>query len=298
MYSLRQILTVTALNYRRWRKNPRIIFVFSIAAILCFLLSDKLVHFAVDNGSPMQILEPFIWTFGDHTSVFLVSLPLVLLFADIPFLGAALPFYLCRINRTKWLIGQYLYILSATVLYLCFILVSTSAFCARISFAGNKWSETAALLAYSGAGKAMSVPALPKIMELSTPLQSTGSVILLMLLYMLLLISLMMLVTICSTPYLGMIATLVFHVFGYIANPDLFRTIFRLNDQQTYIANLIAAWISPLQHATYNMHNFGYDRLPLLWQSYILFVVFTLLFVFLIQRNIKKYSFPFVREEH
>ena len=38
-----------------------------------------------------------------------------------------------------------------------------------------------------------------------------------------------------------------------------------------YRANLIAAWLSPLQHATYIMHNFGYDRLPTIGQTHLIF---------------------------
>lgn len=292
-----QVLTVTALNYRKWQKNPRVIIVFALTAILCYLLTDKLVQFAQSNDMPMQIFEPFIWTFGDHKSVFLCSIPLVLLFADIPFLGSALPFYLYRINRTKWIIGQYVYIISGTTLYMLFVLITTTALCARSGYGGNKWSSTAAMLAYSGAGKSLSVPVMAKIMEMSSPYQSTVRVFILMLLYMLLLMSLMMMVTIRISPQYGLTATIVFHIFGYIASPEFFTTLLKLNENQIYIANLVAAWLSPLQHATYYMHNFGFDKLPQLWHSYLIFGTGTLIIGLLLHQGAKKYSFHFFQEE-
>ena len=44
--------------------------------------------------SSMQALEPFIWTFGDATSILLCSLLLILLFLDLPKLSPFTPYML------------------------------------------------------------------------------------------------------------------------------------------------------------------------------------------------------------
>ena len=79
-------LNVAAYNFRLWKKNPRVIIAFSLAFILCFLLSDKVVRFADANDTVMQVFEPFIWTFSDSNSILLASLLLIFLFADMPFI--------------------------------------------------------------------------------------------------------------------------------------------------------------------------------------------------------------------
>lgn len=66
---IRQAFSVAGYNFRQWNKNPRIAIAFSLAFILCFLLSDKIVTFADQYQTTMQILEPFIWTFGDSNSI-------------------------------------------------------------------------------------------------------------------------------------------------------------------------------------------------------------------------------------
>ena len=152
---LKQIMAVTKYNFRQWHRNPRIVITFCLAFVLCFLLSDKAVKFAKEYDTTMQLVEAFVWTFGDSNSILLSSLLLLLLFADMPFISAGTPFYLMRIDRKTWLAGQALYIVLATFLYLAFILVSTSLVCMRQSFIGNMWSETAAILGYSGAGRAV-----------------------------------------------------------------------------------------------------------------------------------------------
>ena len=45
--------------------------------------------FAIEQGRTLQIFEPFVWVFGDGISILLISLILILLFADMPFLDGA-----------------------------------------------------------------------------------------------------------------------------------------------------------------------------------------------------------------
>ena len=52
-----------------------------------------------------------------------------------------------------------------------------------------------------------------------------------------------------------------------------------------------AAWLSPLQHATYTMHNFGYDLLPRLHVSYLILGGLTVLLMAL--AAIKMHTFQF-----
>ena len=65
----------------------------------------------------LQVFEPFIWTYGDASSVMLSSLLLILLFADMPFISQATPYWLVRTKRKIWLAGQIIYVILATVIY-------------------------------------------------------------------------------------------------------------------------------------------------------------------------------------
>lgn len=101
MYKLRQILLTAFANFRRWKKNPQIILAFCLAFIVSFLLSDKVLVFAKEHDTILQMAEPFIWTFGDAQSVLIISLLLLLLFADMPNLEMMSRFFWCG------LIGRY-----------------------------------------------------------------------------------------------------------------------------------------------------------------------------------------------
>ena len=293
MDKLRQIKTVAAYNFRTWHKNPRVFVTFALAFILCFLLSNKAVKFAKAYDATMQIVEAFVWTFGDGTSILLASLLLVLLFVDMPFLGAGVPYYLSRIKRSTWLLGQAFYVFSATALYMLFILVSTSVVTMSNSFVGNMWSKTAAILGYSGVGQKVALPALVKTLELSTPYQCMATIFLLMLLYTLLMVSVMLLVNIKKGQFWGVASVFSFSLFGFLVNPQTIGAFVTLPESQMYKANLIAAWISPLQHATFHMHNFGFDQLPRLWISYAVFMVLIVLCLFFCLVSIRRYNFNF-----
>ena len=297
LYGLSQVAAVVRYNFRMWRGNVRIVLTFALAFILCFLLSDKAASFAYDMGTAMQAFEPFVWTFGDANSVLLISLLLVLLFADIPFLGAGVPYYLVRMKRSTWAWGQLVYLILATLIYMVFILIATTLICMQNSFIGNMWSETAAILGYSGAGKAVALPALVKTLEMSRPYQCAETIFLLMLLYTLVLALLMLLFKLLRGKSAGVVAAFGFSLYGLLLNPQLIKQMFNLPDELMYKANVAVGWLSPLNQATYHMHNFGYDLLPRLWQTYGIFAALIILLMIGILLAIRKYNFMFLGTE-
>ena len=44
---------------------------FILAAILCLMLSDQIISHAIKYETILQVFEPFIWTYGDASSVML-----------------------------------------------------------------------------------------------------------------------------------------------------------------------------------------------------------------------------------
>jgi hypothetical protein len=297
MNTVKQIVAVVRYNFLHWHRNPRILITFGLAFVLSFLLSDKAVQFAIAHNTTMQIWEAFIWTFGDSGSILLVSLLLILLFADMPLLSSGTPFFLMRINRSKWVTGQLVYTVLATTLFLLFVLVSTVAVCVRQSYIGNIWSETAAILGYSGAGEAIALPALVKTLEMSFPRQCMISIFSLMLCYTIVMVFIMMIFNLWKGHAAGIISGFSFSVYGFLLQPSTIDAIFQLPDGLYYKANVAVGWLSPLNHATYHMHNFGYDLLPRMWQSFTLFGVMIVLGFLLALLAIRKYNFVFTGTE-
>lgn len=290
---LRMIFVTAFYNFRQWKGNGRVICAFLFAFILCFLLTGKLVAFAEQQETSMQLVEAFIWTFGDSNSILLASVLLLLLFGDMPFVTTATPFFLARESRKLWILGQIVYTFLATSLYLLFILVSTCVLCIKYSFVGNRWSETAAMLAYSDAGKEIALPATVKTLEMSRPYYAMLCIFLLMLLYALVLVFILLFFNIWKGQLAGVISALAFSVYGLLLNPENIQKLLLLPDAFFYKVKVWVGWLSPLNHATYSMHDFGYDNLPSLYQTVLLFIVLLALLVLFSVRAMQRYSFQF-----
>ena len=117
-------------------------------------------------------------------------------------------------------------------------------------------------------------------------------------LYETLVMALIMLLMNLKKGYMGgVISVFVFSLYGFLLNPETIKTIFHLPDALMYKANVAVGWLSPLNHATYHMHNFGYDLLPRLWQTYLIFGILIILIFFLLLRAARNYSFHFLGTE-
>lgn len=296
MSKARKVVLVAFANFRRWRRNPQIILAFCLAFVLCFLLSDKAVRFSEKHDTLMQIAEPFIWTFGDAISVLVISLVLLLVFSNMPNLGNEVPLFLIRVNRKIWMLGQILYLVLATLVFMVFILLSTCALAAGRAYPANFWSNTAAILGYSSIGSELYIPSFVKVMELSFPYECMLHIFGLMLGYAVLMASLILYLNLWRENG-GMIGGIIFSGLGVVLNPDLIAEWLGIPMERMREANILFGWISPLNHATYYMHNFGYDNLPKLWASYVFFGVGSLLLFGLSMLRMKKYAFHFTGTE-
>lgn len=293
---IRQILLLTAVNFRRWRRSPQIWLAFGLGFVACFLLTNKTVAFAEEHQTVMQIFEPFIWTFGDAKSILLISLCLLLLFADMPQLGAEVPLMLVRTTRRRWMAAQILYLLLATFVFTVFLLCASCILCAQYGYPANIWSETAAILSYSPIGQKIAVPTFVKVLELTYPYPCAVRIFLLMLGYSMTLSALMFLGNLLHEQ-LGMVFGIVFSGFGLFLDPSIISEWFHLSVYQSRTANILFGWLSPLNHATYYMHNFGYDNLPRLRTSYLIFAAAACIIFVLAFLRSKKYAFCFTGTE-
>lgn len=288
-----RVLSATGYDFRRWRGNLRVVFTFLLMIVLCFFLSGKVTRFSEMNSSVLQIAEPFIWTFDDANAIMLASMLLILMLGDMPFLGADTPYFLSRMSRREWLTGQVVYIAACALLYCAAVLTVTSLLCMRTSFIGNKWSPTAAMLGFTSAGDAIAVPAFVRTMETTTPYRCMSVIFCLMTCYTLVLVMLMLFMSIRFGKTAAVTSAFGLSLYGYLMNPQLIKTVFNIPESRMYRANLIFGWLSPLNHASYHMHNFGYDKLPAIWQSILIMLGLCVILYLGSLRAIKRYNFNF-----
>ena len=292
MFKVRQIFYIVCSNFRKWHKNPQIILCFLLAFIFCYLLSDKVMQFAQEHGTYLQGTEAFIWTFGDSQSVLAISILLLLLFSGVPNLSNEVPYLMIRTDRSVWMLGQIAYLILAAFCFMLFILASTVFLSASRAFPANLWSDTAAILGYSKMGEGLAVPAFVKVLELTTPYQCSIHIFLLMTGYTVTMAGVILFLNLCRNNG-GMVGGIIYSVYGLMMNPDIVAEWFGISMERIQIANILSGWISPLNHATYYMHSFGYDNLPKFWQSYLFYLIASSLLFAGSLYKIRNYQFRF-----
>ncbi len=76
---MKQTLGIVRYNFFGFFRNPKVIFTFFLEFVLSFLLTGRIMVVMDNYNTPVQAIEPFLWTFGDGTAVLLSSM--LLLFA-------------------------------------------------------------------------------------------------------------------------------------------------------------------------------------------------------------------------
>ncbi len=268
MYSLKNALVCTGWNLYSLRKNPRFYMSLFLGFVLCWMLTDKTMALARTYHTNVQVFEPFIWCFADGDSILYASLVLMLLLAEFPRLDTPASYLICRANRLPWLIGQVLTVLVITLGYCLFLLLSSMALCGGYAIFQNTWSDTATLLSFAPNSFDAAFAVTRKTVKLTLPYTCVIQIFLLLFFYVLLLSLVQLAATVFKSKKTGVGIALLIGLTGFVLTPERFVTWLSLPTEFRYYANLLAAWLSPLQHATYTMHNFGYDLLPRVGVSY------------------------------
>lgn len=277
MFNFKKTLNCTLWNLRMLRKNPRLMLSITMGLLICFLLTEKVITLSREFMTDIQIFEPFIWCFADSDSILFASLALTLLLSQIPQLDAPAAALVFRSGRMNWLVGQLLTALIVSFGYVLFLLLCSVALTIGNAFYTNTWSDTATLLSFSPASFEVALTVVRKTVKLTTPHACTANIFWLMAQYTLLLTMLNLTVSLRYGKKAGVSAVIILSLFAYLLTPERFMVWFQFDNNIRYYANLFAAWFSPLQQATYPMHNFGYDKLPAVTQTHLIFSAINLL---------------------
>lgn len=286
---VRQIAAIVKFNFFGFFKSPKVILTFLLGIVLSFLLSEKVMTVTNHFHTSTQAAEPFIWTFGDAGAVLCSVLLLLFIFSDLPKLSDVSLFYLMRTTKKRWLAAQLIYLVSATGIYMAFMMAVTCILCAKNSFAGNMWSKTAALLGYSELGKQMQIPSAVRVMESIQPYECALQVLALMFGYALTMGFLILLFNMAFGKKYGILAGLFYSLYGFLTDPEIIGKLLGMESFEMYRIRVAVGWLSPLSHAVYGRHSFGYDNLPTVGQSLCVFGCLMLVLIVLCFLTLKRF---------
>ena len=132
-------------HFLSWRSNDRILILFGLTALLICFYIGRLPFYGMRTGQDNTLfLLPFLFTISFNANGSLKVLLLfavILLFSEAPFLNSQKIYLIIRSRRKAWWIGECLYIASASMLYMLFLVLLTMLL-ALPNATWNGWGET------------------------------------------------------------------------------------------------------------------------------------------------------------
>ncbi len=141
-FKLRGIWQIAKAEYIRFVTDPRIIMVAMLMLVMANLVIQPLMEHADKYGAPINALEPFIAVANSGIFSMFIPAVFIILASDYPDIGPKTLFFIQRIGRVRWLLGEILSIVMVIVSYLASLLVFCSIYTIRNNFFGSDWSDS------------------------------------------------------------------------------------------------------------------------------------------------------------
>ena len=155
------------------------------------------------------------------------------------------------------------------------------------------WSDTATVVSFAPEQFEVALTVIRKTVKLTVPYDCAGIIFFLLMQYVLFLTLLNLAVSLRFGKRAGMTAVIAVSFGAYLLTPDQWMNWLHIPPQLEYMANTLAAWVSPLSHASYSMHSFGYGGFPSVLQSHAVFGCLNLGLLLLSYGTAKNMEFSF-----
>lgn len=118
-----------------------------IVAVLLIFINNFAVSPLTNNaelmGEPLNILEPFIAVANSEILILIIPIVFLTLIADYPKVDTNTVFYIVRIGRANWFVGQILKLVFMIISYLAVVFLGTVLPMLSKGFWYNGWSNVA-----------------------------------------------------------------------------------------------------------------------------------------------------------
>ena len=267
--SIRKVMVTAKTEYIKWICNERMI----LLIVMYFYIQDTVVHPLLEHSqimnSPINILEPFIAALNSEAMIIIIPALFLALFSDFPRMDGNTLFFLQRIGKLNWIIGEVVFAVYAIISYITIIFLFTVIPVFTKGFWLNGWSLVVTQFAKQYPEQSQSFACLlikSNIYNQVSPFYAAIVSTSLMMLYLLIISLIMLLFNSFKKKIFGILM-----VSGVIA---IGSTLF--------IQDIKIMWAFPVAHTAIKSHFtkfFSYGAVPM-WASFVyLFVIIAILTV-------------------
>ena len=141
--NLRQCFSCARTEYIKWILDARMIILGVLLIFIYNFAIEPLLQNSELMNEPLNVFEPFIAVSNSGTILLIIPLVFLTLIADFPKIDTNTVFYIIRVGRLNWLIGQVIKLVMMAVSYLFVIFVGATVPMITRGFISNEWSLVA-----------------------------------------------------------------------------------------------------------------------------------------------------------
>jgi hypothetical protein len=137
---LHNIFFVAKSEYVKWLFNPKFLLITMVILPLRELVVLPIMNAAAQMEQPLNFLEISIATLSSDAGMLLLVFCYMLLMISFPSVNGNTYFYLSRMGRRNWVLGELLFQIFSAVTYCLVIMALTIVQALSISYLDNGWS--------------------------------------------------------------------------------------------------------------------------------------------------------------
>lgn len=137
---IESIFLVARSEYVKWLGNPRFLLVIAASVPVHELIVRPMASAAGEMGQPLNMLETSIAVANSGFALLLFPLIYLVLIAPFPTADENMLYYIARMGRRNWILGEILFQFLSVISYCILIIGVTVVQTVNISFLDNGWS--------------------------------------------------------------------------------------------------------------------------------------------------------------
>ena len=140
MINIKNIALVARSEYVRWMFNPKMLLLVVVFLIMRDSVFIPMISASNEMDSPINLLEPCIAMINSWVGLMLFVLGYMFLISSFPTADTNMLFYISRMGRRNWILGEILFQIMSTITYSILITFITVVQIVNKSFFSNGWS--------------------------------------------------------------------------------------------------------------------------------------------------------------
>ena len=279
------VFRVAKNEYIKWISNPKLIILLVLLIFAYDYVILELTTAADKMGEKLQIFEGFIGISNSQLLLMILPIVFVGLMGDFPRVDGNAMFYIHRVGKSNWLLGQMVFAAMAALTYLLVLLGFSSLTLLGRCYIGNLWSEITTKYYLFAPDDYMSIVAnltTGRLYNNLPPWQAALHILGLMFLFLFLIAMLLLTGFVCKLRMGGIVLTV---------------GILCLGNVLAYMENNVR-WCLPTAHAILEIHFDEIYRKPImdLRFSYIYYLIGIVVCFLISYLAMDKYDFTKIQE--